>query len=50
MGAIASGGARVLNEDVVRAYGVSAAQLNEVAAKEQAELERRERQYRGDRL
>jgi putative phosphoribosyl transferase len=49
MGAIASGGVRVLNEDIVRSLGVSEAAINQVAAKEQQELERRERLYRGNR-
>jgi len=49
MGAIASGGVRVMNRDVVRAYGVSQKDIEAVAAKEQAELERRGRVYRGDR-
>lgn len=46
MGAIASGGVRVLSEDVVRAYGVSQEAVERVARAEQAELERREREYR----
>src|SRR5262245_4487965 len=49
MGAIASGGVRVLNEDVVGWYGLSASLLDDVAAREQVELERRERAYRGAR-
>jgi putative phosphoribosyl transferase len=49
MGAIATGGVRVLDESVVRAIGVTRAQLDAVTAAEQLELERRERQYRGDR-
>lgn len=49
MGAIASGGVRVMNHDVVRAYGVSQKDIETVAAREQAELERRDRAYRGDR-
>lgn len=49
MGAIASGGIRVLNEDVVRSLHISEKAINEVALKEQRELERRERAYRGDR-
>jgi putative phosphoribosyl transferase len=49
MGAIATGGVRVLDERVVRATGVTRAQLDAVTAVEQRELERRERQYRGDR-
>jgi hypothetical protein len=46
MGAIASGGVRVLNEDVVSWYRVSEADIDHVARAEQAELERRERVYR----
>lgn len=49
MGAVATGGARVLNEDVVRALRLSAGEVEEVAARELAELRRRERRYRGDR-
>jgi putative phosphoribosyl transferase len=49
MGAIASGGVRVLNEDVVSAYGLSDAVVDRVASEEQAELERRERAYRNGR-
>jgi putative phosphoribosyl transferase len=47
MGAIASGGTRILNEEVVRALDIDDAQIAAVAAREQAELERRERLYRG---
>ena len=46
MGAIASGGVRVLNDEVVSWYGVPQAAIDRVARKEQAELERRERAYR----
>ncbi|MCL5734603.1 MAG: phosphoribosyltransferase [Actinobacteria bacterium] len=46
-GAIADGGVRVLNEDVVRAFDLSPSQIEAVAAREQAELERRGRAYRG---
>jgi putative phosphoribosyl transferase len=49
MGAIASGGVRVLNEDVVRWYGISDAAIEHIAREEHEELERRERAYRGDR-
>lgn len=49
MGAIASGGVRVLNDDVVRALGISEDVIATVAAEELAELERRERAYRGHR-
>lgn len=46
MGAIATGGVRVLNEDVVGWYGIPEPIIDEVAREEQAELERRERVYR----
>jgi predicted phosphoribosyltransferase len=49
MGAIASGGVQVLNDDVVRWYGISDKDIAEVAREEQQELERRERAYRGGR-
>jgi putative phosphoribosyl transferase len=49
MGAIASGGVRVLNEQVVRMSGVDERTIAAVAAEEQRELERRERAYRGGR-
>src|SRR5712692_5099697 len=49
MGAIASGGVRVLNEEVVRGLQIPADLIEDVAAAEQQELERRERLYRGDR-
>jgi len=49
MGAIASGGVRVLNDDVVRWYGISESAIESVAREEAAELERRERAYRDGR-
>ena len=49
MGAIASGGARVLNEDVVRYLRIPKSVIDSVAALELEELERREREYRGNR-
>jgi predicted phosphoribosyltransferase len=49
MGAIASGGVRVLNEDVVRWYGIPLHIIDAVALEEQRELERREREYRAGR-
>lgn len=49
MGAIASGGIRVLNEPVVQAYRIPEPVIDGVAAVEGAELERRERAYRGGR-
>jgi putative phosphoribosyl transferase len=49
MGAIATGGIRVLNEDVVRELKIPPRVIVSVAAKETHELERRERLYRGGR-
>src|SRR6059058_5971978 len=46
MGAIASGGVQVLNEDVVAALDVPPERIVAVAAAEQHELERREQTYR----
>ncbi|MBE9005282.1 phosphoribosyltransferase [Fortiea sp. LEGE XX443] len=50
MGAIASGGVRVLNYDVVNSLGIDRQTIDEVAAKELQELQRRDRAYRGDKL
>ncbi|HEY9620633.1 MAG TPA: phosphoribosyltransferase [Crinalium sp.] len=49
MGAIASGGVRVLNYDVIGWLNISGKTIDEVAAKELRELQRRDRTYRGDR-
>ncbi|MGQ4650055.1 phosphoribosyltransferase family protein [Lyngbya aestuarii] len=49
MGAIATGGVMVLNEEVVQNLGISKEIINQVAAQEQQELERRDRLYRGNR-
>lgn len=49
MGAIASGGVRVINEDLVRQLQIPGKVIEAVAAEEQRELERRERAYRDDR-
>jgi putative phosphoribosyl transferase len=46
MGAIASGGVRVLNPGVVRSLGIPSNVIDRVAAEEQRELERREATYR----
>jgi putative phosphoribosyl transferase len=46
MGAIASGGVRVLSDDVIRAYRIPAQAIEAIVREEQAELERREREYR----
>jgi putative phosphoribosyl transferase len=49
MGAVASGGVRVINEDVLRQAGIPAAVLEEVTERELAAVAARERLYRGDR-
>lgn len=49
MGAIASGGVRVLSPEVVRALRIPDRIIDTVAARERVELERRERMYRGER-
>lgn len=49
MGALASGGVRVLGEDVLALAGIGEDELEAVTRREQAELERRERLYRGER-
>jgi len=49
MGAIATGGVRILNDDVVDYLRIPGEVIDAVAADELRELERRERAYRGDR-
>lgn len=49
MGAIASGGIRVLNEELVQALGIPVEVIEAITAREQQELLRREHLYRGDR-
>ena len=49
MGAIATGGVRILNHDVVELLGIADEVINRVAAQEQHEVERREHLYRGER-
>jgi predicted phosphoribosyltransferase len=49
MGAIASGGGRVLNDDILRSLNISDDDIRRVEEKEREELERREREFRGDR-
>jgi putative phosphoribosyl transferase len=48
MGAIASGGVRVLNEDIINYLGIPDQVIDAIAAREERELERRDRAYRGD--
>ena len=49
MGAIGSGGVRVVQPEVVRAFGISTATLEALCRREQQELIRRERAFRGER-
>jgi putative phosphoribosyl transferase len=49
LGAIASGGVRVINEPVVESLGISEEVIEDVEAEERRELERRERAYRDGR-
>jgi putative phosphoribosyl transferase len=48
MGAVADGGVRVLNDDVVQQLAISEQVIAATAARETAELARRARLYRGD--
>jgi putative phosphoribosyl transferase len=48
MGAIASGGVKVLNQEVIKMEGISDREIESVYAKEQEELKRRELAYRGN--
>jgi predicted phosphoribosyltransferase len=49
MGAIATGGVRVLNPEIVRGFQIPDHLIERVAREEELELNRRERAYRGDR-
>ena len=49
MGALASGGVTVLNREVIQALGIPQQTIEAVVAREERELERREREYRGQR-
>lgn len=49
LGAVASGGVRILNDDIVESLGISRQAIEAVTAREKAELERREKLYRGDK-
>ena len=49
LGAIASGGVRILNDEVVNALNIPLETINRLTAREEQELRRREQAYRGDR-
>jgi putative phosphoribosyl transferase len=49
MGAIGPGGIRVVNDDVVSSFRIAPDRIDAETKRQQAELERRERRYRGDR-
>lgn len=49
MGAVATGGVRVLNDEIVHASGLSLADIDAATARQRAEIDRRERLYRGGR-
>ena len=49
MGAIAAGGTRIINKELMRALDVDSAELDNIIAREQVELTRREKAYRGGR-
>ena len=49
MGAVATGGVRVFEEETVRMLAIPGEEIAKVAAREERELERRERAYRGGR-
>jgi len=49
MGAIATGGVRVLNQEIVRGFHIPDHLIERVSREEELELNRRERAYRGDR-
>lgn len=49
MGAIASGGIRVMNEEVMRQISISESAIESVTRREEQELKRREAAYRGNR-
>ncbi len=49
MGAVAEGGVRVMNNDIVRALGIPDPEIERVAEREEKELQRRADAYRGDR-
>src|SRR6187455_1495236 len=48
MGAMASGGGSVVNEDVMRMLQLDASEITRAAAREAATIQRQERDFRGD--
>jgi putative phosphoribosyl transferase len=50
MGAVATGGVRVLDQDIIGSLAIPHEEAAKVAAREELELERRERAYRGGRV
>lgn len=49
-GAVAAGGVRILDPEIVASLGISDAEIERVTAIARTEVERRERAYRGSRL
>lgn len=49
MGALASDGALILNDNVVNSIGIPRHEIERIKEREQMEIERREKQYRGER-
>lgn len=49
IGAIAAGGVRILSDDVISSLGIPPAMVDQIVAREQIELERRDKAYHGDR-
>lgn len=49
-GAVASGGVRVLDQEIIEGVGISQEQIEQITEKVKKELERRDRLYRGTRL
>jgi putative phosphoribosyl transferase len=50
MGAVATGGVRVLDQNIIGSLAIPHEEVAKVAAREELELERRERTYRGGRV
>jgi predicted phosphoribosyltransferase len=49
LGAVAPGGIQLLSSDIVRRFNIPGHMIEAIAARERAELDRREKAYRGDR-